>query len=96
MFEKSLYLTCFLGPFINPFFAVFAKQLISVYAFLCDSVIALMKSVLPICSRTKIREGQKLIFWQNDDSGIFEKERALAKNDKCSIRRIKMFDFQYE
>ena len=77
--KKSLYLTCFLGTFITPFFAVFAKQLISVYAFLQDSVIALMKSIFLIFRRTKIEKSPKLIFLQNDDRGSFEKERALAK-----------------
>ena len=49
------------------------------YAFLQDSVNALTKSVFLIFCGIKNEERKKLIFLQNDDSGIFEKERALAK-----------------
>jgi len=47
-FEKSLYLTYFLGRFFTLFWVTFEKQHFSLYAFLQDSVIALMESLSQI------------------------------------------------
>ena len=79
VFEKVPLLNAFWGTFLQPVFWGFWKITYFCGCVFCDSVIALMESIFLIFCGAKIEERQKLIFLKNDNSGILEKERALAK-----------------
>ena len=78
VFETIPLLNIFFAPFFQPALGNLGEIAFFLVCFLQDSVIALMKSAFLIFCGTKIEERQKLIFLKTDNSGIFEKERALV------------------